>query len=177
MTIALTGTPVLTTERLILRAPGPQDWPLWRDFIATDRARFVGGPVGPDKAWRAFGHVIGHWVLRGFGSFVFCARGGDRALGLTGPWFPEGWPEPEIGWTLWDSTREGQGYAAEAATAALGHAFRTLGWTTAVSYIAPDNTRSQALARRLGAVPEPQSPTPAGDPVIAWRHRGAAAWA
>src|SRR5262249_27176327 len=45
----------------------------------------------------------------------------------------------------------GRGYAFEAATAALGTAFATLGWPRAVSLIAPPNLRSIRLAERLGA--------------------------
>ena len=67
----LAPTPTLQTARLTLRAPRASDWPHWRDFAASDRARFVGGPIDEGKAWRAFGHVIGMWVLRGYGTFVF----------------------------------------------------------------------------------------------------------
>ncbi len=148
----LSGTPVLHSSRLSLRAPVASDWPAWRDFSATDRARFVGGPVDPEKSWRAFGHFIGHWVLRGFGSFVVTLRDDAAPIGAVGPWCPEGWPECEIGWTMWDPAAEGRGYAFEAATTARAHAFVDLGWATAVSYIDPDNARSIALAERLGAV-------------------------
>lgn len=155
-------TPVLTTERLILRAPKAQDWDAWLGFHCSDRASFVGG--GPKmtarESWRAFGHVIGHWVMRGYGMFVFTAKDDDIALGMTGPWFPEGWAEREIGWTIWSQAAEGKGYAAEAARAAINHAFSDLGWDTAVSYIDPDNARSIALAKRLGARLDPDAAQP-----------------
>ena len=172
MTPHLAGTPVLTTERLTLRAPEGRDWPAWAEFMATDRARHVGGPVAADKAWRAFGHVIGHWAMRGFGSLVFTERNGDAALGMAGPWFPEGWPEHEIGWTVWSAAHEGAGLAREAAQAARAYAYDTLGWTTAVSYIEPGNARSVALAERLGAWREDQAPTPRGEPCLVYRHPG-----
>jgi hypothetical protein len=80
-------------------------------------------PLRPDldegKVWRAYGHVVGHWVLRGFGSFVYCLKGTDRAIGHCGPWFPAGWPEREIGWTVWDAAAEGKGFAFEAARATV----------------------------------------------------------
>jgi RimJ/RimL family protein N-acetyltransferase len=158
MTPHLAGTPVLETERLTLRAPGPQDWEAWRDFALSDRARFIRPPEFSEAlAWRAMGHMIGHWTLRGFGSFVYCLKGSDRALGHAGPWFPAGWPEREIGWTVWDTQAEGRGYAHEAARATLDHAFRALGWDTAVSYIDPANARSIALAERWAP---PATPTP-----------------
>jgi RimJ/RimL family protein N-acetyltransferase len=146
-------TPALIeTERLALRHPRAEDWTAWVRFMGSERARYVGGPADGEVAWRAFAVVIGHWTLRGFGSFVFTLKGSDEPLGLAGPWYPHGWPEHEIGWTVWTPAAEGRGYAYEAALAARGHAYRDLGWTTAVSYIDPRNARSIALARRLGAV-------------------------
>lgn len=176
--IALAPTPALTTARLTLRAPRASDWPVWRDFAASDRARFVGGPIGEAKAWRAFGHVIGMWVLRGYGSFVFEETGADQPLGLCGPWRPADWPEAELGWMIWTAAAEGKGYAREAALAARSHAFDSLGWTTAVSYIDPGNVRSIALALRLGAILDPAAAAPPFDsPVLVFRHHpvGAAA--
>ncbi|SIS86524.1 GNAT family N-acetyltransferase [Phaeovulum vinaykumarii] len=174
--ITLSPTPELRTERLVLRAPAASDWPIWRDFILSDRGRFM-RPADMDEAlaWRAFGHVIGHWVMRGFGAFVFTRAGDDRALGMAGPWHPAGWPEPEILWSVWDAAAQGQGLAREAARATLDHAFRDLGWTTAVSYIAPDNTRSIALARGLGAVADTGAAVPDGRPAVAWRHKAPSA--
>lgn len=174
MTPALANTPVLTTERLVLRAPRAGDWPVFADFLGSDRSRFIGGPKDRKEAWRAFGHVIGMWVLRGFGSFVFTRKDGDTPLGMTGPWFPEGWPEREIGWTVWRPEAEGKGYAHEAAKAARDHAFRDLGWETAVSYIDGGNARSVALAERLGAILDTAARAPdpgAGAPCLVYRHR------
>lgn len=170
--IALSGTPTLTTERLTLRAPVAADWPHWRDFFLSDRATFI-RPAEADQvlAWRAFCHVIGMWVLRGYGSFVWHRTGEHTPLGMTGPWHPVHWPEREIGWTVWSPEAEGQGYAREAAQAAIAHAFGTLGWDTAVSYIDPDNARSIALAERLGAVRDADAAVPdPSDPCLVYRH-------
>lgn len=172
---ALTATPVLETARLTLRAPVADDWPGWRDFFASDRARFVGGPMTqPGQSWRAFGHFIGHWVLRGYGMFVLVERDTGLTLGAVGPWFPDGWPEQEIGWTLWRPEAEGKGFAHEAALAARAFAFDRLGWSTAVSYIAPDNAASIALAERLGASPDPRAAIPVfstgPEPTVVYRH-------
>ena len=59
---------------------------------------------------------------------------------------------------------------AEAARAVIAHAFRDLKWSTAVSYIDPNNTRSTALAERLGARPDPQAAYPGEPPIVVWRH-------
>mgnify|MGYP001232230031 CR=1 FL=1 len=173
MTVTLSGTPVLETERLILRAPVPQDLPTFAAFAVSERSVFVRSQaLDEGQVWRAFGHIIGHWVLRGFGQFVFADRTTGEALGMAGPWFPAGWPEREIGWTVWAPGAEGKGLAFEAATAARAHAFRDLGWRTAVSYIAPKYSRSIALARRLGAVQDDSAAAPGTDPCLVFRHPG-----
>ena len=171
MTPHLADTPVLETDRLVLRAPGAQDWPGFNAMMASERSRFIRpGDLDEGQIWRSFGHVIGHWVMRGWGLFTITARGDDTALGMAGPWFPAGWPEPEIGWSLWQPDAEGKGYAFEAATATRGFAYDVLEWDSAVSYIAPDNTRSIALAERLGARPDPAAAYPGDKPCVVYRH-------
>lgn len=180
MTVTLSGTPVIHTPRLILRAPEPWDVAPFAEFITSDRARFVGGPVTePGRAWRAWATIIGHWVMRGFGMFTVVRADTGRAIGMAGPWFPDTWPEHEIGWSIWSPEDEGNGFASEAATAARDHAFTRLGWKTAVSYIDAGNAASLALAQRLGAqlddgaaVP-PQTPAAGYDDssvTQVWRH-------
>lgn len=170
MTPHLADTPVLETARLTLRAPAPQDWERWAAFAGTGRAQYVGGPFTRPLAWRAFCHITGMWAIRGFGNFVITEKGSDTAIGSTGPWLPEGWPERELGWSIWSPEAEGMGYAAEAATAARDHAYGALGWDTAVSYIDPDNARSIALAERLGAKLDLRAETPFEEPCLVYRH-------
>lgn len=148
--IALTGIPVIETARLRLRGPRAADYEVFAAFMASDRSRHIGGPVAREQAWRGFGHLTGHWVLRGYSMFILADLATDKALGMAGPWFPEGWPERELGWSIWAAEAEGQGLAQEAAFAARAYAYGTLGWTTAISLIAEGNTRSEALALRLG---------------------------
>ncbi|MFN3971298.1 MAG: GNAT family N-acetyltransferase [Gemmobacter sp.] len=163
----------LDTPRLVLRHPEPGDWPAYFACCASARS-----PLGVDcpegKAWTNFAAFFGHWHLRGFGRFVLTRRDTGAAIGHAGPFRPAGHPEREITWTIWDPACEGQGYAFEAAVATRDHAFRDLGWPTAVSYIDPANTRSQRLAARLGAVIDPAARPPADFPAEVWRHRRAA---
>ncbi len=169
--IALSPTPVLETERLILRAPQGSDFDGWTAFATSERSRFIGGPHDRAVAWRAWGHVIGHWAMRGYGMFVLADRTApDAPLGMAGPWYPEGWPEREVGWTLWTDGAEGKGLAREAAKAALCYVFDTLGWDTAVSYIRPENARSIALAERLGARRDRGASCPDGKSCLVYRH-------
>ncbi len=163
--------PTIETERLILRAPLGTDLPLWTAFATSDRANFIGGPYTKDMAFRAWAGVIGHWAIRGFGMFVLEPKSGGEPLGHVGNWQPEGWPEREVGWTIWSKEAEGLGYAFEAAQAVLVHTFRALKWTTAVSYIDFGNDRSVALAKRLGATEDRDAKQPTPDkPCQVYRH-------
>jgi len=175
--IELRGIPRLETPRLVLRAPKSGDFETWAACAGSDRARYIGGPIDRNLAWRAFCHLTGHWVHRGYSMFVFADRETDAPLGMCGPWFPEGWPEPEIGWTVWAPEAEGKGFAFEAATAARDWAYSVLGWTTAISLIAVGNDRSAALARRMGCTLEDEYTHAQHGPMQVWRHPSRRAFA
>lgn len=147
---ALVDAPVLQTERLRLRAPELADFERQAAFYQTDRSRFVGGPLSRGSAWRFFATNLGHWILRGYGFWSLEEKATGAYLGGVALWNPEGWPEAEIGWTVMPEA-EGRGVAFEAAVALRRHAYQTLGWSTVISLIDHANTRSEALARRLGA--------------------------
>ena len=148
MTIAI---PTLTTERLILRPWHDADID---DFAAlagdAEHAKYLGGALSREDAWRKMATYMGHWLLRGYGTFALEERASQRFVGYCGPWNPLGWPEPEIAWGL-VPTVLGKGFATEAARACLNYAYSTLGWTTAVSVIATENLPSIRVAERLGA--------------------------
>lgn len=170
MTVTLSRTQVIDTERLVPRAPQARAIDAYMAFLTGPRAARVGGPVDRRAAWRSFDHMIGHWVMRGYGMFIIERKDTGGAIGFAAPWFPEGWPEPELGWTLFAGAAEGKGCAFEAASAARDFIFCDLGWDTVVSYIRPGNDRSAAVARRLGAVPDPDAPQGEGDPDWICRH-------
>lgn len=160
--IALTGVPVIATERLRLRAPELRDTEAMLAFQQSERFQFIDPDMDPEAGWRHWAAIIGHWVLRGFGLWTVTRHGSDETLGLIGCWEPKGWPEREIGWSL-TAEAEGQGIGYEASVAARAYAYGSLGWTTAVSYIDPDNARSIRLAERLGAVRDPEAAVPPND--------------
>lgn len=145
-----TPIPTLETDRLILREPQAKDFAPFAEFYASDRAKFVGGPLTPEGSWRMLATEIGHWSLKGFGRWIVEHKDTGAAVGLVGLFEPEGWPEPEIGWDLFNGF-EGQGFATEAALAARSYAYDVLGWTTTISLVKPENTASAAVAHRMGA--------------------------
>ncbi len=161
---------ILETERLILRRPTGGDWDPVRDFFMSDRSVGVGGPFTLGKAWRQFAAEVGHWDIYGYGMWAVTTKDTGQIIGLIGPWTPADWPETEIGWSIFEGF-EGKGYAAEAARAAIDHAFEVLDWDTVVHYVGRDNTRSAALAMHMGAVLDPDAPQPHPDaPCDIYRH-------
>jgi ribosomal-protein-alanine N-acetyltransferase len=173
----VTGTtlhiPTVETAQLRLRAPVASDFEAYAAFRASERARILGGPNDRAEAFQMFCALVGHWHLRGYGRWIVADRATDEPLGVVGIYHPADWPAAEIGWSVFDAA-EGRGIAHEAALATRDYAYSTLGWTTIVSLIRPDNTRSIALARRMGCTIDGQHPHPVYGPLDIWRHRSPA---
>ncbi|CAN5648532.1 GNAT family N-acetyltransferase [soil metagenome] len=162
--------PAIETERPTLRAPTMADFDGGAAFLATDRARFVGGPRERHGAWRLFAANLGQWPFKGHGMWAVEERASRRHVGQVGAWHPEGWIAREIGWIILDPAAEGRGFAREAAEAARGFAYATLGWREVFSVIDPDNACSAALARRLDCTIERREALPGGGVADIWRH-------
>jgi len=110
---------------------------------------FLGGVQTREDAWRSLSSLCGHWVLRGYGKWAVERKSDGAMLGRVGLINPEGWPALELGWTL-GKPYWGQGYATEAAQAALRYAFMTQKVERMISCIDAGNTASQSVARRIG---------------------------
>jgi RimJ/RimL family protein N-acetyltransferase len=132
---------LLTTERLLLRRPTPDD---------VDMRHHLQG-----------------WERNGIGKFVVVRLEDGIVVGRVGVQLLDG-GQAELGWSLrpdyW-----GHGYATEAAAAVLDWYVTT---DRLISLIQPHNVRSQAVARRLGAVPAETWAFDDG-PHVAWVHRSA----
>ncbi|QBY01542.1 N-acetyltransferase [Rhodophyticola sp. CCM32] len=174
MTAAGIHIPTLATERLTLRAPRRSDFEAYAAFRGSDRASFVGGPNTRIDAWQQFCALTGQWVLLGYGRWIMADKDSDQPLGVVGLHHPVEWPEPEIAWSVF-ADGEGRGLAFEAARASRAFAYGTLGWTTLVSCVDPENTRSLALAKRLGCTPDGAFQHDAFGTLPIWRHPAAEA--
>lgn len=161
--------PTLETPRLTLRGFAPGDVEAFAGFYASEASRFVGGPEDLVSTWKRIAAYAGCWSLRGYGKFVAVEKASGRPVGIFGPSFPGGWPEPEIGWTVLPEF-EGRGYAAEAAMRTIVFAYDELGWSTAMSAIFPGNERSFRLAARLGARPDGSAEIEPLGTLDIWRH-------
>ena len=145
--------PALDTVRLHLRAPLVEDFQAYADIVCSERGQYMGGPMDRDDAWYDFLSLSSGWVLHGHGGWVITDRTTSQTLGFVMVALEPGDHEPELGYLLC-ADAEGQGYAFEAATAARTFARDHLQIPALVSYIDTDNTRSRALASRLGATDE-----------------------
>lgn len=144
---------ILETERLILRPIDPErDFEAWaKTFANPDVMRYLGGePMNRALAWRSMAMIIGHWHIRGYSFFSLEEKATGAWVGRVGPWNPEGWPEPEVGWTI-SPDHWRKGFATEAGAAAITYAFETLGWSRVAHCILEGNTPSVATAEKLGS--------------------------
>lgn len=161
--------PVIETERLRLRAPRLEDFPVYAEIVMGPRGRFVFDDPSRSDVWLDFTQMVATWLLRGHGVWAVEALEGGAPLGFVLLGLEEGDHEPELGYFLRESA-EGKGYAREAAAAARAHAFGALGWTTVVSTIDHGNDRSIRLAERLGGARDPAAEAAHGDRIQVWRY-------
>jgi len=148
------AVPRLQTRRTVMREWRASDLDAFAAMSADPQVqRFMGGVEDRAQAWRSMALHTGHWLLRGYGCWVVERQDDGVVLGRVGLWEPEGWPGLEVGWKLarhaW-----GQGFAQEAAHAAMQWAWTVLGATRLISLIDPENTASARVAQRLGMRPD-----------------------
>jgi RimJ/RimL family protein N-acetyltransferase len=151
--VAWDGTLVRTTPRLLLRTFRRDDLPHYAALNADPEVvRYLGGPLTRQDsddiaAWAQELHA-----REGLGLLAVERRGDGAFLGMCGLHHLQSYPDDvEVAWRL---AREhwGQGYATEAATGWLDHAFGVLGLPRVISITEPPNLRSLAVMRRLGMV-------------------------
>ncbi|SDY04344.1 GNAT family N-acetyltransferase [Hymenobacter psychrophilus] len=149
--------PELGTSRLLLRAFRAEDLPGFTALHQNpDFYRHLGGqPLSEEDTWRRILTQLGHWALLGYGYWALEERATGRFCGAVGlAEYQRGLTPsidglPEAGWVL-DPRLHGQGYAAEAVTAALAWADAHLAAPRTVCIIDPENGPSLRLAARFG---------------------------
>lgn len=99
--------------------------------------------------------VEDHFAQHGFGPWAVAVIGGPDFIGYVGlstvSFEVHFAPAVEIEWRL-AAAQWGNGYATEAARAALDYASECLGLSEVVSFTVPQNVRSRAVMERIGMV-------------------------
>jgi RimJ/RimL family protein N-acetyltransferase len=143
----------LETPRLLLRSIVSADAAPFLEIHEDPEVRryvMLGSPPsGLAGAWRNIAMMIGHWALRGYGPWTVVERSSGLVIGRAGFWNPEGWPGLEIGWVIRRS-HWGQGFATEAAIAALDWLWTQTRVDHVISIIQPGNHRSIRVALKIG---------------------------
>jgi RimJ/RimL family protein N-acetyltransferase len=144
-----------TTERLTLRPPGPGDAPAYRALLMHPT---IGewlrppplAPFVPDDGDRWLDADARHWERFGFGPWAVVERGSGDYLGRVGLRWSEIGDRAgiEVLWAI-DPRRHGEGFAGEAATAALGFA-ADLELDEVFAMILPRNAASRRVAEKIG---------------------------
>ena len=148
---------MLETERLLLRGFRADDLDAQAAMLGDPAVmRHVGGkPITREEAWRKLLAGPGLWALLGYGYWIVERRLDGRYLGQVGfadfkrDMLPSIEGIPEMGW-MFAVHAHGQGYAAEAAQAALGWLDGALKGQEVVAIIDPDNHPSVRVAERCG---------------------------
>ena len=169
------SAPIIETERLVLRAWTKVDFRPWLAVMQQPEVHrhFGPTPIGMEECWRRLSAAVGGWQLVGFGTWAVERKSdGDLVgnVGLFNAWRdlePQFADEPEMGW-IFAAETHGQGLALEGCRAALGWAEANLDPVPIWAIIAPANTPSMKLAKKLGF--EVQHETPYhGEPTVVLR--------
>jgi RimJ/RimL family protein N-acetyltransferase len=147
--------PVLHTERLHLEPFRLAHAPLLHRITGDPEVFWWGADETVGETRARLEALLARDLPDGLGSWLLFDRSSGDVVGdvVLVP-VPRPTGEIEAGWHL-ARAHWGKGYATEAARRAVAHAFDTLRLDEVVSDIAVTNTRSQAVARRLGMAPRP----------------------
>jgi RimJ/RimL family protein N-acetyltransferase len=174
---------MIETERLVLRPPMADDLPWIRTEMNTEGVmRHLGGVRGDGEvADDLAADIAALTVPSGHRRWTIWRRDDERRIGRCGLFRVRSDAAPdvlrganEIGWTLAEWAW-GQGYAAEAARAALGYGFGALDFPVIFAQTSDSNIGSTRLMMRMGfeRLPaldyvDPDYP-PEDNPTTVWR--------
>jgi RimJ/RimL family protein N-acetyltransferase len=144
-----TSVPYLYTERLILREYRREDFDAFAAHVADPVSSAHLGTADRHVAWRVFCSQAGLWLIDGAGWWAVEDKETGRVVGNVGAFFREQSNVIELGWNTYRACW-GQGYANEAAAAAVKHVFETRREPKLRALIAAANESSLRVARRLG---------------------------
>lgn len=138
------SVPHLQTERLRLREYRRDDFDVFANHCSAHFA-----PADRHAAWRIFSSHAGLWLIHGAGWWAVEERQTGQLVGNVGAFFREESKVMELGWNTYSAFR-GQGFANEAAAAALNYALEIRREPRVRALIASANKSSIRVAQRLG---------------------------
>ncbi|WP_292898366.1 GNAT family N-acetyltransferase [Nitratireductor sp.] len=169
-------TPVLETERLVLRAHSSTDFDAFAHLWSLPEAtRFTSGkPLTGEDAWRRLAMHRGMWDLVGFGYFAVTEKATGAFLGDAGVQEARRAITPsvegtlEAGWVFLPEVH-GRGYAKEAMEAVFSWCSRAHRDKTVTCIIDEENAPSRRLAERLGFVEKARTEYKDRPTIVFWR--------
>ncbi len=151
---------MIETERLILRSPTDADREALFQLNADPRVgEWLAGPLSREASDALVDRVLASIAEHGFSLWPVARKADGAVIGMAGliamgDDLPPG-PALEVGWRFAPATW-GQGYATEAARAAIDWGFANRPEAPEIIAItARTNVQSQAVMKRLGMTPEP----------------------
>jgi Acetyltransferase (GNAT) domain len=87
----------LETDRLILRMFRLEDWIDIHEYYSDPECTKYTSrrPLKENESWQKMAALIGHWQLRGYGSYAMEDKEMKRVIGVVGLDYPNDWPGPE----------------------------------------------------------------------------------
>jgi RimJ/RimL family protein N-acetyltransferase len=144
------SVPRIRTARLLLRELRVADFEAFAESYADPITQeHLGGPIDRRNAWRIFGLSVGSWILFGAGWWGLELVETGEVVGVVGAFYREKQADIELAWTIYRRFWK-NGYASEAARAALAFAFDERKAPRAIAYIDAGNVASERVSERVG---------------------------
>ena len=140
----------LTTERLVLRPPAPDDLPVWHAIYLDAEEVWYGAPRSSlDENREKLTRQIAHFEQHGFGMCAVDLAASGETIGAAGLQHLEGGPEVEVGCRFLKE-RWGRGYATESAQASIDFGFDEVGLERIVAVALETNIASRRVLEKCG---------------------------
>jgi RimJ/RimL family protein N-acetyltransferase len=121
------------------------------EFVEKKQVTLKEPPGGFDLAIKNTSDMIRQWDARGYGQWSVVEKATGQVIGVVGFYHPQKaeWPGVDLGWLI-HRDRWGNGFATEAAMAAVEWLWNNTGIDRIVSLIGPGDHRSTRIATKLG---------------------------
>lgn len=146
--------PIITTPHLILRPWSLSDADrLFTILQEADMFKYFPQTRAPERSWvdKYINHHLSHWQEHGYGHWAVVNRADGEVIGWNGLEYLPETCETEVAYLL---SRQvwGQGFATEAARAAVEYGFGTCQLSLIIGLVHPDNIGSIRVLEKIGLV-------------------------